>query len=61
MIIMMFFCESVLEAQLPGTRAAANKSKNKRPAFYARDMRRLMRGGGMEEEWGEGGVGLGWG
>ncbi len=30
---MMFFCESALEAQRAGTRAAANKGKNKRIAF----------------------------
>jgi hypothetical protein len=28
----MFFCESALEAQRAGTRAAANKSKNKQIA-----------------------------
>jgi hypothetical protein len=29
MLMMMFFCESALEAQRAGTRAAANESKNK--------------------------------
>ncbi len=32
-MITMFFCESALEAQRAGARAAANKSKNKRIAF----------------------------
>ncbi len=38
---MMYFCESALEAQRAGTRAAANKSKTKQSAhFKARDVRR---------------------
>jgi hypothetical protein len=49
--MMMFFCESALEAQRAGTRAAANKSKKTRG-------RRLMRSGGMEE-WGWEGGGRG--
>jgi hypothetical protein len=51
MIMMMFFCASALEAQRAGTRAAAKKSENKSKQsaqFKARDVRRLMRGGGRE-------------
>ena len=51
---MMFCCGSALEAQRAGTRAAANKT-TQGARFHARDVRRLMRGGGAEEE-GSGGI-----
>ena len=37
----MFFCESALEVQRAGTRAAANKSKKQEDRFHARDVRRV--------------------
>ena len=47
---MMFCCGSALEAQRAGTRAAATKAKKNQAArFHARDVRQLLRGGGMEE------------
>ena len=54
--MMKFCCGSALEAQRAGTAANKNEikqSKAKQAAlFRARDVRRLMRGGGMEEGWG---------
>ncbi len=43
-----FCCGSALEAQCAGTRAAPNKTREV-ARFDARDVQRLMRGGGMEE------------
>jgi hypothetical protein len=67
MIVMMFCCGSALEAQRAGTRAAANKSKNKTRGSLLRaqrataDARRGDRGGGGPGEEGGGGGGVGGG
>ncbi len=55
-MILMFFCESALEEQRAGRRAAANKSKNKTigPLLRARRATADARGGGMEEGGGRG-------